>query len=58
MWLKMLTPRNQNENTETTENNTQTVVTNAPVSDVKNTNTVTAETPVDKVVNNSDQKDN
>ncbi len=48
--------KKSNENTETTENNTQTVVTNAPVSDVKNTNTVTAETPVDKVVNNSDQK--
>lgn len=48
--------KKSNENTETAENNTQTVVTNAPVSDVKNTNTVTAETPVDKVVNNSDQK--
>jgi len=48
--------KKSNENTETTEKNTQTVVTNAPVSDVKNTNTVTAETPVDKVVNNSDQK--
>ena len=48
--------KKSNENTETAENNTQTVVTNAPVSDVKNTNTITAETPVDKVVNNSDQK--
>lgn len=47
-----------NENKEVAENNTQTVATNAPVSDVKNTTTITPETTVDKVINNSnsDQK--
>lgn len=47
-----------NENKEVAANNTQTVATNAPVSDVKNTNTITPETTVDKVINNStsDQK--
>ena len=47
-----------NENKEVAVNNTQTVATNAPISDVKNTNTITAETTVDKVINNStsDQK--
>lgn len=47
-----------NENKEVAANNTQTVATNAPVSDVKNANTITPETTVDKVINNStsDQK--